>query len=286
MVSSPPVGGRLSAFVSAWQNITSDESILNHINGISLDFIEDPYSVRSYVTHFRSPTEEANFHGELLKLLDKQVIELCDPQPDQILSKVFLIPKPDGSFRTIFDMKPLNQIIRYVHFKMDTLQTALSLLRPNSWVASIDLKDAYFTLPVAEKFRKYLRFQFQSQTYQFLAMPQGLCSAPLFFTKVMKPVMASLRQEGLVCMNYLDDLLFVAPTSEACKVAVDRAKTFLTTLGFILNVEKSQFEPVKSLTYLGFVLDTTTMKVTLPRSKGSNCLVERYCNSHQCLFLN
>ena len=42
---------------------------------------------------------------------------------------------------------------------MDTIQTALKLIRSGCYMASIDLKDAYYSVPVADEDRKLLKFQ-------------------------------------------------------------------------------------------------------------------------------
>ena len=59
----------------------------------------------------------------------------------------------------ILNLKPLNEFVSYYHFKMDTIQTALKLMRPGCFMASVDLKDAYYSVPVAEEDRKYLKFE-------------------------------------------------------------------------------------------------------------------------------
>ena len=55
------------------------------------------------------------------------------------------------------NLKPLNEFVSYHHFKMDTIQTALKLMRPGSFMTSVDLKDAYYSVPVAKEDRKYLK---------------------------------------------------------------------------------------------------------------------------------
>ena len=57
----------------------------------------------------------------------------------------------------ILNLKRLNKHITYHHFKMDTLQTALLLVTPNCFFASIDLKDAYYSCSIAPEHRKFLR---------------------------------------------------------------------------------------------------------------------------------
>ena len=74
------------------------------------------------------------------------------------LSTIFVRPKKDGSYRMILNLKPLNEFVSYYHFKMDTIYTTLKLMRPGCFMASVDLKDAYYSVPVAKEDRKYLKF--------------------------------------------------------------------------------------------------------------------------------
>ena len=79
---------------------------------------------------------------------------------------------------------------------MDTLNTALGMVRKNCYMASIDLTDAYYSVPVATVDQKYLMFQFEGIRYKYVCLPNGLSPAPRIFTKLMKPVLSSLRKKG------------------------------------------------------------------------------------------
>ncbi len=59
-------------------------------------------------------------------------------------------------------------------------------VREGDWVASIDLTDAYFHIPIRPSSQKYLRFTHRGQVYQYQVLPFGICTAPLIFTLVMK----------------------------------------------------------------------------------------------------
>ena len=89
---------------------------------------------------------------------------------------------------------------------METLDTCLQMMKPNCFMASLDLKDAYFSIPVHNTSTKYLKFQFQGQTFKFLALPQGFKDSPRVFTKIMKPVLAHLRLQGVNASIYIDDI--------------------------------------------------------------------------------
>ena len=72
---------------------------------------------------------------------------------------------------------------------------AIDLMTENSWLSSIDLKEAYYTLPMCEEHQKYLVFQWQGQFYKFKCLPFGLTSAPRVFTKTLKPIYSVFRDE-------------------------------------------------------------------------------------------
>ena len=50
----------------------------------------------------------------------------------------------------MLSLKGLNKHIEKHHFKIDTLWSAVGLMTPNCFMASIDLKDAYYSIPIEE----------------------------------------------------------------------------------------------------------------------------------------
>jgi hypothetical protein len=80
----------------------------------------------------------------------------------------------------ILNLKPFNEFVDYNHFKMDTFQTAMKLIRPGCFMASIDLKDAYYSIPVADEDGKFLMFEWKGTFYQFTCLLMGF-PVPLGF---------------------------------------------------------------------------------------------------------
>ena len=97
------------------------------------------------------------------------------------------------TFRLIFNPKKPNAIVAYYHFGMEALQSALQLAKLGSHMTVLDLRDAYYSVALALECRKYLRFMFMGELYQFNALPNGLACAPRLFTKLMKPAYAVLK---------------------------------------------------------------------------------------------
>ena len=76
-------------------------------------------------------------------------------------------------------------------------------------MAPADLKDAYYSIPIAEEDRKLLVFQWKGKYYQFTCLSNDLSSAPRIFTKILTPVYARLCSIGHTCMGHIDDSLLV-----------------------------------------------------------------------------
>ncbi|KAI8431183.1 hypothetical protein MSG28_001221 [Choristoneura fumiferana] len=149
---------------------------------------------------------------------------------------------------------------------MEDIRTATQLISKDSYMATIDLKDAYFLVPVHANHRKYLRFRFD-KLYQFTCLPFGLCSAPYVFTKLVKPILTHLRNKGHTLVAYLDDILCMGDTYSNCLNTVNAVINTLQRLGFVVNYEKSKPTPSKVCKFLGFILNSNSMTLELPKDK-------------------
>lgn len=216
--------------------------------------------------------------------MEKDVIQKSRFSRGQFISNYFLVPKPDGSKRFILNLKPLNKWISNPHFKMEDIRTATKLLGPDIYMCHIDLKDAYFLLNVRKSSRKYLRFIFQEELYQFKCLPFGLCTSPYVFTKIMKPVIQYLRNTGLLSTIYLDDILLFGETVESCLDNVQKTTNLLKKLGFEINYEKSSLTPSKECKFLGFIINSNRFSLELTQEKRKTLirLSQQFLNKSQC----
>ena len=266
-VNVPYVAGRLKQFVSVWQTITSDYSILSSIKGVKIEFVD-------YLKQTMIP-REYNFDATEVVIIDKQiekflqigVIETIHCEGEYI-SNIFIWPKKDGSYRLILNLRYVNQFVQYHHFKMENLKSAITLMSPNCYMASIDLKDAYYSVSIDTNHRKYLRFTWENQLFQFTCLPNGLSSAPRIVTKLMKPAYSTLYCEGFENVGYIDDTFLKASTSHDCEISVSSTVKLFTDLGLTLNMAKSVLIPSQSVTFLGFVLNSAQMTVSLTPFKS------------------
>ena len=175
--------GNVSKKFSEWKKITSDKDILSDIRGMSIECTDIPEQHYLRPPSF-SQTESMIIDMEVGKLLTKEVIKPVANKGEGIISNIFIRSKKDGSHRLILNLKEFNKNIAYYHFKMDSLNTIIKLMQKDCFMASIDIKDAYYSIAVREPDQKYLQFQWKGIVYHFTCLPNGLTSGPRKFTKL------------------------------------------------------------------------------------------------------
>ena len=141
-------GGQIKYFISQWEGLTSDKSILQTFKGEVIEFIGDPPTCSIYPTNSISKDHEIKIDEEISKLLAKNVIVKTSHEPGEFISPIFSVPKKDDKVRLILNLKKFNEHVKSYHFKMDCINTALSLMTKECWLASLDLKDAYYTVGI------------------------------------------------------------------------------------------------------------------------------------------
>ncbi|KAK3886844.1 hypothetical protein Pcinc_009030 [Petrolisthes cinctipes] len=138
-----------------------------------------------------------------------------------------------------------------------------TVLRKGDWLASLDLKDAYWHVPIHPRFRRFLAFQVGTETFQFTRLPFGLSLAPRVFTKLVRVVASRLAEAGVPTLMYLDDWLLHAPSKEQVANNVQVARGVLEEMGFLLNIPKSSLTPTRKLYWLGIEWDSLSATLSL-----------------------
>ena len=204
---------------------------------------------------------------EVQKLVEKGVLKEITYDESMFLSPIFLRPKKSGGFRLILDLKELNKYMPYKHFKMEMLENALTLLKPNMWMCSIDLKDAYYSVPIHPDHQKYFSFKWESKFYCYTCMPNGWSNAPYIFTKLMKPVFYALRTQGHISSYFIDDSWLMGESKASCLNNYQATEALMKILGLGINYDKSVCDPVQLILHLGFMIDSVLMIVYLTQEK-------------------
>ena len=84
---------------------------------------------------------------------------------------------------------------------MESILAVFKIIKKDVWMASVYLKDAFFTIPINKSYQKYFMFEGLEKIYKFIAMPNGFSDAMRVFTKVSRPVYAYLKQQGYMLVR-------------------------------------------------------------------------------------
>ena len=261
------IGGRLQLGLPNWQKLTQDPLILQTVVGLKIPFVEVPCQMREPKQYPLSAQDSLLIESEITSMMDKGAISEVHRTQTQFVSPLFLVPKKDGTQRPVINLKGLNAMVQYQHFKMEGLHLLKDLIQPNDFMIKIDLKDAYFSVPVHPPHRPYLKFRWGSKLYQFNCMPFGLGPAPRMFTKLLKPVVAFLRRMGIRIIVYLDDMIILNQNASSLRTDRNSLLLLLTQLGFAINWKKSSLIPTQNMEFLGFTIQSVQMLISLPQDK-------------------
>ena len=254
-----------------WQELTTDPVILEYVSGCKIDF--ESFPIQDSLPHIIKMNSEENsaLRSLIESFLREGVIRKTFRENGDYINNVFLREKrvsdqSEIKYRMILNVKSLNKHVKYQHFKMSSLETCLNLLSPNCFMGSLDLKNAYHSVPMDETFRKYFKFEIDGQFYEFCTLPQGFSSSPRIFTKIMKPVLSHLHNKGILICVYIDDYFVVGISYEECAKSIKYTFKLLKALGFRIS-EKSSLIPSQVICHLGFVIDSCLMTVSISADK-------------------
>lgn len=240
---------------------------MSTVQGYSLEF--DVYPVQY------SLPKEINFNTEEMSIIDSEVEDLLKKgaiapsveESDQFISNIFVVKKPNGKYRPIINLKELNNFVHYEHFKQEHFKVILDLVQENDYFCSVDLQDAYFSIPIHSEFQKFLKFYWRDSLYAFVCLPFGYSAAPRVFTKLLKPIYAWFRSQAIRCAYYIDDSLNMNCDRDLC---LENAKIIcdtLQSLGYVINEKKSSLVPSHKIVFFGYLLDSVLFMVFLTEEK-------------------
>ena len=155
------VGGRLMNFWESWIAIGAEASVIRIVKeGLRLEFVEKPKLTTTPV-FMKLPIDRGKREATLEQLrlmVEKNVIEEVEnPNTPGFYNRFFLVPKKQtGKWKTILDMRILNEIIVKSKFKMETAESIKVSMKQGYWMTSIDFTDAYFHIGINQSYRRFL----------------------------------------------------------------------------------------------------------------------------------
>lgn len=141
-----------------------------------------------------SPPRHAEVYEELDRLLTLGIIEesnspWCFP--------IVNVRKP-GKIRLCLDSRRLNAITKKDSYPLPHINGLLSKLKDTEYISGIDLKDAFFQIPLTESSKEKTAFAVPGRPlYQYKVMPFGLCNGPQTMSRLMDKCIPSRLRENV-----------------------------------------------------------------------------------------
>ena len=264
-------GGRLQLFQKVWLENSCHPRVA-HILKYGYEIIlKDPIELSRHPTIHSgyANQQKQNFLLECVQqmLQKKAIVPVKMSATLGFHSRLFLVPKPGKKWRPVIDLSVLNSHLTVPTFKMETAEVIRNSICKGEWVVSVDLTDAYFHIPIHQRSQKLLRFHVGGRSFQFRALPFGIATAPIEFTRVVKEVKLMLQNMGIRIHQYLDDWLLRAPTQQICMEQSKQLVQFVQELGWVINFKKSELTPTQKFDFLGYRFDLVRGEV-LPTEKN------------------
>ena len=163
---------------------------------------------------------------------------------------VLIVPKPKGGWRLVNDFRKLNAVTKRQRWPLPNITELIESVRGSKWFSSLDMRDAFWQIPIAPEHRQYTAFTTPTRRVQCRVMPMGLINSSHCFARLMSIVMRGLP--WVLC--YIDDIAIHAPTFELLLERTEIVFKRLLAAGLKLNGGKTHVGP-KEAEILGFLVD-------------------------------
>ncbi|KAI5750678.1 hypothetical protein M8J77_000323 [Diaphorina citri] len=204
-----------------------------------------------------NPKMQEVINLEVDKMLSEGVIE---PSNSPWSNPIVLVKKPDNSYRFCLDFRKLNEVTVKDAYPLPRIDNVLDSLRNAHYISKLDLKSAYWNIPLAPESREKTAFAvFGRGLFHFTKMAFGLTNAVATFQRFMDRLIgADLAPHAFV---YLDDIVIATENLETHLRILELILKRLVEAKLRVNWEKSEFG-VTQTTYLGYVIDRFGLQIS------------------------
>lgn len=214
-----------------------------------------------------NPDQRATLKKAVADMLQIGAIRQTCPRRDAVESLLFGVPKAGGGWRPCLDLRPLNRHVEAPRFSLEGLKALRAMAVAGDYGVTLDLKNAYWHVPLAKSQKRWFHFRFEGLVYQCDVLPFGVAAAPWVFHTLLAPIIRRLRAKGIRLTAYLDDILVLGRSAQECAEHGQMLVDLLTDLGFRFSTEKCTPVPSQEFRFLGWDVDTARFTISLPSVK-------------------
>ena len=204
-----------------------------------------------------SPIIQRVMDKELKEMLERGVVE---PSKSPWSSPVVMVQKKDKqSYRFCVDYRQLNKITKRDAYPLPYVSHILDRLRNAKYLTSLDIKSAYWQVPMEESSREKTAFTVPGRgLFQFRRMPFGLHNSPATWQRLIDEFLGPELEPHVFV--YLDDIIVCTSDFPSHLQVLETLFCKLRAANLTLNREKCQFCR-SELRYLGYIVDQLGLRV-------------------------
>ncbi|XP_029466571.1 uncharacterized protein LOC115096201, partial [Rhinatrema bivittatum] len=185
------------------------------------------------------------------------------------------VKKPGSNdYRPVQDLRKVNSQVADLVALVPNPYSILAQVSPASkWYSVIDLKDAFFSVPVAEECQKIFAFTWEDadtgvkQQYTWTRLPQGFRHSPTLFGEQLAKDLKMYQVKYGPVIQYVDDLLLFRETYLECAVSTLQLLKTLYSKGYRASKKKAQICELE-VEYLGFQIRGGTRCLGISRTSS------------------
>ncbi|RMC19916.1 hypothetical protein DUI87_03482 [Hirundo rustica rustica] len=241
-----------------WETGTPGKSKAAQPVVVELKEGKEPVQLKQYAIKPEVRREVAPIIDQYLNL---GILQECESEYN---TPIFPVKKPNGKYRLVQDLRAINEITKDIHPVVANPYTLLtSVSEKFEWFTVIDLKDAFFCIPLALESRKYFAFEWENpdtgrrRQLTWSRLPQGFKNSPTIFGNQLareleewKTTQVTVPSMFYVVLQYVDDIFLAATERDICSQLTISLLNMLGQGGYRVSRDKAQLVRTE-VVYLG-----------------------------------
>ncbi|XP_058715777.1 uncharacterized protein LOC131590004 [Poecile atricapillus] len=241
-----------------WESGNPEKSKAAHTVVVELKEGAQPVRIKQYPIKLEAKQGVAPL---ITQFLAQGILQECE---SDFNTPIFPVRKPNGKYRLVQDLRAINNIVKDIHPVVANPYTLLtSVSEKFKWFSVIDLKDAFFCIPLALESRKYFAFEWENpdtgrkRQLTWSRLPQGFKNSPTIFGNQLAKELeewktAEVRElpSSYVVLQYVDDIFLATAEKGLCLKLTIALLNMLGQAGYRVSKEKAQLIK-ESVIYLG-----------------------------------
>ncbi|RMC22266.1 hypothetical protein DUI87_00577 [Hirundo rustica rustica] len=231
-----------------WETGTPGKSKAAQPVVVELKEGKEPVRLNQYAIKPEVRREVAPIIDQYLNL---GILQECESKYN---TPIFPVKKPNGKYRLVQDLRAINEITKDIHPVVPNPYTLLtSVSEKFEWFTMIDLKDAFFCIPLALESRKYFAFEWENpdtgrrRQLTWSRLPQGFKNSPTIFGNQLareleewKTTQVTVPSMFYVVLQYVDDIFLAATERDICSQLTISLLNMLEQGGYRVSRDKPQ----------------------------------------------